>query len=182
MKISPIDIRESRFKTAFRGYDRKDVEAFLTMVARDFENLLRENNELKETITRLNNQIEEFKTRESSLRETVIAAQKVASEMKDAAKKEADIILSKAEFQAEKIIENANQRVTELLKDISELKRQKVEFISRLQSLINGHLKLLSVQKDDDTLSRDSNIAIFEARYNVDNKENEHSIKKDMEK
>ncbi|MGB9601087.1 MAG: DivIVA domain-containing protein, partial [Myxococcota bacterium] len=78
MKISPIDIRESRFKTAFRGYDRKDVEAFLTMVARDFENLLKENNELKETITRLNNQIEEFKTRESSLREAVIAAQKVA--------------------------------------------------------------------------------------------------------
>ncbi|MCX7958951.1 MAG: DivIVA domain-containing protein, partial [Deltaproteobacteria bacterium] len=181
MKISPIDIRESRFKTALRGYDRKDVEAFLTMVARDFENLLMENNELKETIRHLNNQIEEFKTRESSLREAVIAAQKVANEMKEAAKKEADIILSKAEFQADRIIENANRRVTELLKDISELKRQKIEFINRLQLLLEGHTKLLQVQKEDENIGRDSNIAIFEAKYKASS-ENDNSVKKDAEK
>ncbi len=181
MKISPIDIRESRFKTAFRGYDRKDVEAFLTMVARDFENLLMENNELRETIKQLTNQIEEYKTRESSLREAVIAAQKVANEMKEAAKKEADIILSKAEFQAERIIDNANRRVTELMKDISELKRQKVEFISRLQMLLEGHQKLLSVQRDDENVSKESNITIFEARYNTQ-QNSDNTVKKDAEK
>lgn len=181
MKTSPIDIREARFKIAFRGYERKDVEAFLTMVARDFENILRENNELKELIKQLNNQIEEYKTREASLREAVIAAQRVANEMKEAAKKEADIILSKAEFQAERIIDNANKRVTELLKDIAELKRQKVEFINRLQMLIEGHLKLLSIQKDEGLLSKDSNIAIFEAKYQTQRDE-DLTIKKDLEK
>ncbi len=179
MKISPIDIRESRFKSAFRGYDRKDVEAFLTMVAQDFENILRENNDLKEEIKRLMNQIEEYKTRESSLREAVIAAQKVAYEMKEAAKKEADIILSKAEFQAEKIIDNANRRVTELLNDITELKRQKVEFISRLQALLDGHIKLLNVQKEDLKSTSESNVAIFEPRYDS---QSSMTGKKDMEK
>ncbi len=181
MKISPIDIRESRFKTAFKGYDRKDVESFLIMVARDFENLLIENNELKETIKQLNNQIEEFKTRESSLRETVIAAQKVTEEMKESAKKEADIILSRAEFQAEKIVENANRRVTELLKDISELKRQKVEFISRLNALLESHIKLLSIQREEDGIVKESNISIFEAKYKGVKTE-DNTVKKDMER
>jgi|YNPNPStandDraft_1061719.scaffolds.fasta_scaffold117461_2 cell division initiation protein len=181
MKISPIDIRECRFKLSFRGYDRKDVESFLTMVAQDFENLLRENNELREEIKNLNNQIEDFKTRESSLREAVIAAQKVAYEMKEAAKKEADIILSRAEFQAEKIIENANRRVTELLKDISELKRQKIELISRIQSILDSHIKLLDIQRSEDLKTEHSNIEIFEAKYTPVSKEI-NTIKKDMEK
>lgn len=182
MKISPIDIRESRFKLALRGYDKKDVEAFLTMVAREFENLIRENNELKETIKMLNNQIEEYKSREASLRETVMAAQKVASEMKEAAKKEADIILSRAEFQADKIIENASRRVAELMKDISELKRQKVEFINRLQMLLEGHMKLLAIQKEDSQWTqKEAEIAIFDSGYNS-NRETEGTIKKDVEK
>jgi len=181
MKISPIDIRESRFKLAFRGYERRDVESFLTMVAQDFENLLRENTELKDEIKNLHNQIEDYKTRESSLREAVIAAQKVAYEMKEAAKKEADIILSKAEFQAEKIIENANRRVTELLKDISELKRQKVELISRLRAILDSHMKLLDIQRGEDSRPEQSNVAIFEAKYNLSSKEND-AVKKDMEK
>ncbi|MCX7943439.1 MAG: DivIVA domain-containing protein [Deltaproteobacteria bacterium] len=181
MKTSPIDIREARFKVSIRGYDRKDVEAFLTMVARDFENLLRENNELKETIKQLTNQIEEYKARETSLREAVIAAQRVANEMKEAAKKEADIILSRAEFQADKIIENANRRVMELLKDISELKRQKMEFITRLHALLEGHLKLLSVQREEEILSKDSNVTFFDANYH-NQLDTEKTAKKDMEK
>lgn len=180
MKISPIDIRESRFKSAFRGYDRKDVEAFLTMVAQEFENVLRENSELKEEIKHLVNQIDDFRTREASLREAVIAAQKVAYEMKEAAKKEADIILSKAEFQAEKIIDNANRRATELMNDISELKRQKIEFINRLQALLIGHQKLLAVQMEEENRSRgESNVEIFEPRYES---QGNTVSKKDMEK
>lgn len=180
MRISPIDIRESRFKSALRGYERKEVEAFLTMVAQEFENVLRENNRLKEEIKHLLNQIDDFKMREASLREAVIAAQKVAYEMKEAAKKEADIILSKAEFQAEKIIDNANRRATEIINDISELRRQKIEFINRLQALLTGHQKLLAVQMEEENMSGGaSNVEIFEPRYKS---QNNTISKKDMEK
>ncbi|MGA9520827.1 MAG: DivIVA domain-containing protein, partial [Myxococcaceae bacterium] len=33
MKITPLDIRQKRFANAFRGFERREVEAFLELVA-----------------------------------------------------------------------------------------------------------------------------------------------------
>ena len=42
MKISPLDMRQQRFKKSFRGFDRTEVVAFLTESADDYEQALRE--------------------------------------------------------------------------------------------------------------------------------------------
>ena len=42
MKVTPIDLRQAKFKTVMRGYDRGEVQAFLLEVADDYENALRE--------------------------------------------------------------------------------------------------------------------------------------------
>jgi DivIVA domain-containing protein len=42
MKVSPLDLRQVRFRTAFRGFDRAEVLALITEVADDYENALRE--------------------------------------------------------------------------------------------------------------------------------------------
>ena len=42
MRISPLDLRQQRFRTALRGYDRTEVVAFLTEAADDYEHALRE--------------------------------------------------------------------------------------------------------------------------------------------
>ena len=48
MKITPLDIRQKRFAPAFRGFERREVEAFLEMVATEFEEVVKENIALKE--------------------------------------------------------------------------------------------------------------------------------------
>ena len=40
MKVTPMDLRQQRFKTVMRGYDRGEVQAFLLEVADDYENAL----------------------------------------------------------------------------------------------------------------------------------------------
>jgi len=40
MKVTPLDLRQQKFKTVMRGYDRGEVTAFLTEVADDYENAL----------------------------------------------------------------------------------------------------------------------------------------------
>src|SRR4029453_13162079 len=37
MRIAPLDLRQQRFRTALRGFDRTEVVAFLTEAADDYE-------------------------------------------------------------------------------------------------------------------------------------------------
>ena len=41
MRIAPLDLRQQRFGTAMRGFDRTEVVAFLTEAADDYEHALR---------------------------------------------------------------------------------------------------------------------------------------------
>lgn len=43
MRLTPIQIRKQEFAKKMRGFDPEEVEAFLTTVASDFEELLKEN-------------------------------------------------------------------------------------------------------------------------------------------
>ena len=42
MKITPLDITQKSFVRAVRGFDRQEVEAFLALVASEFEGLVKE--------------------------------------------------------------------------------------------------------------------------------------------
>jgi len=39
MKITPLDIQQQQFKTRFRGFDIREVDAFLEQIAETFEGL-----------------------------------------------------------------------------------------------------------------------------------------------
>ena len=41
LRITPMDMRQQRFKSAMRGYDRTEVVAFLTEAADDYEQAMR---------------------------------------------------------------------------------------------------------------------------------------------
>ncbi len=53
MKVTPLDLRQQRFKTAIRGFDRAEVTAFLSEAADDFEQILREQERLRQEIMRV---------------------------------------------------------------------------------------------------------------------------------
>ena len=143
MKLTPLDIRQKQFKTAFRGLDQKDVEAFLDFVASELEEVVKENLSLRDEVTRRGQKIDEYRDREKTLQETMVAAQKVAEDMKEAAKKQAEIVVSEAELQAEKIVQGAHQRLVQVVSEINELKRQRTQFESQVRSVIESHQKLL---------------------------------------
>ena len=50
--ITPMDIENKEFKKGFRGYNEEEVDEFLDIVKEDFENLHRENLDLKEKLSR----------------------------------------------------------------------------------------------------------------------------------
>jgi cell division initiation protein len=145
MKITPIDIQQQQFKgKMFGGLDPEDVDAFLQTVAAEMENLVRENNELKEQQARLTREMLDMAEKEKELREIMLAAQRVIEEMKANAQKEAGLIIGEAELKAERIIADSERQLGELKARIEDIRRQKVQFEMSLKSLLDSHGRMLS--------------------------------------
>ena len=83
MRISPMDMRQQRFKSAMRGYDRTEVVAFLTEAADDYEHAMREIDRLRSDLMRMEAILAEHRMRESNLRDTLMTAQRLSEELKD---------------------------------------------------------------------------------------------------
>src|SRR3989337_3830420 len=84
MRISPMDMRQMRFKSAMRGYDRTDVVAFLTEAADDYEHAMREIDRLRGDLMRMEALLGEHREREHNLPDTLLTAQRRLGELKDA--------------------------------------------------------------------------------------------------
>jgi cell division initiation protein len=166
MGLTPLDIQQQRFRTRFGGgLDKAEVDAFLTLVASEMEKAIRDNTELREEQRATRRMLEDYRSRESALKETMITAQRVTEEIKRAAEKEADIIVGRAELDAERILERAQERLTELLRDISELKRQRAQFLSQTKAVVDQHRALLAVAEDDEGAHRmEENLAVLRKR------------------
>ncbi len=144
MNITPLDITQKQFPKAFRGYEREEVEAFLSLVAVEFEALVQGGQlPLREDNQRKDEELAEHRSRERALQETLVTAQKASEEIRDAARKEAEITIADAELQAEKIVQGAHSRFLRIVDDINELKRQRVQFESTVRMLVESHLKLI---------------------------------------
>lgn len=155
MKITPLDIRQKRFETGLRGFSRREVEAYLELLAGEFEEVVKENIALKEEFKRAQLRIEQYQERERTLQETMVTAQRISEDLKGAAKKEAEIIIADAEHQAEKIVHGAHQKLVQVVEDINELKRQRTQFESQVRSVVEAHRKLLETFSGPSFADRD---------------------------
>jgi cell division initiation protein len=150
MKLTPLDIQQHEFRSIWRGYDPKEVEQFMDLVASEFEDLIRENNLLKEEIIRLTGDLSELKDKEQTLKETMITAQKISEDIRYNAQKEAEIVVSEGQVKAQDIVNSAQLRSMELIEEIKELKRQKIQFEENLRALLNIHHKMLETAGEDE--------------------------------
>ena len=77
MRVSPLDMRQQRFRSGMRGYDRTEVVAFLTEAADDYEHALRDNDRVRTEVSRLESLLQEHRERETNLRNTLLTAQRL---------------------------------------------------------------------------------------------------------
>jgi cell division initiation protein len=149
MRITPLDIQQKQFKRVLRGLEPEDVHTFLDLIRTEFEELVKENNVLKDELRRRLSEIDEYKERERTLKSTMITAQKIAEDIKENAKKDGELVVAEAQVQADRIINNAHSRMVKIVDEIAELKRQRVQYESNLRNLIESHQKLLEVTVED---------------------------------
>jgi cell division initiation protein len=164
MKVTPLDLRQQRFKTVMRGYDRGDVQAFLLEVSDDYENALRENDRLRQEVTKLEAVLGEHRGQERNLRNTLLTAQKLADEIKENAQTEAGLILRDAEGQRDLLLQKAQARLEDVQREIEGLRMKRREVENDIESLIRTLNSTLEFIREQDVRTRDERILLHRPR------------------
>jgi cell division initiation protein len=148
MKITPLDIQQQQFRMRFRGFDMVEVDNFLELLAGEFEELLKEINQLKEEDRRKLARINELEAVEKDLRETLVSVQRITDEMKNNARKEAELIIENGKTEGRKMVQNAQAEALKIEEEINHLQRQKVQFRAALLATIEMHHRILESPPD----------------------------------
>jgi cell division initiation protein len=136
MRVAPLDLRQQRFKTSVRGFDKTEVVAFLTEAADDYEHALREIDRLRQDLTRMEAALAEHREREATLRNTLTTAQRLADEVREAAQNEARMIVREAQGRGDLLLQKAQVRLEQIERDITELRLRRRAVEGTLETAI----------------------------------------------
>jgi cell division initiation protein len=150
MKVTPLDLRQQRFQTVMRGYDRGEVQAFLLEVADDYENALRENDKLHQDVAKLDAILNEHRGQERNLRNTLLTAQKMGEEIKEHAQAEAALIVREAEGRVDLLLQKTHSRLEDVQREIDGLRMKRREVENDIEALIRTLGSTLEFIRDQD--------------------------------
>ena len=164
MRISPMDMRQQRFKPAMRGYDRTEVVAFLTEAADDYEHAMRDIDRLRADLMRMEALLAEHRERENNLRDTLLTANRLSEELKEAAQIEAKLIVREAQGRAELLLQKAQARLDELDHDCNELKLRRRDAEGTVEGTIQALYRALEFMRDQDLARSEEKILLHRPR------------------
>jgi cell division initiation protein len=148
MRITPLDVRQQRFKPAMRGFDRTEVVAFLTEAADDYELVVRENDRLRGDVARLEGLLAEHRSREANLRDTLVTAQQLSAQVREQGQKEAKLIVDEAQKRSALLLERAQSRLQSIERDISELHLRRRDTEGSLEASIQALYRALEFVRE----------------------------------
>jgi cell division initiation protein len=164
MNVTPLDLRQQRFKTSMRGYDRDDVHAFLAEAAEDYETAVRENDRLRQEVVRLEAIINEHRAQERNLRNTLMTAQKLADDIREGAQQDAARIVREAEGRADLLLEKVQVRLEDVQREIDGLKLKRREAETSIVALVSTLESTLTFIREQDARERDDKLLLHRPR------------------
>ena len=141
--LTPIDVQAKTFKSGM-GYSKADVDTFLTNLYSDYENLYRENMELKNKMSLLNESLNHYKGIEKSLQKALVLAETTSEETIAVAKTNAAVIEQEAHVKAEAIVAEAKQELDNLHSTTVKLMQQYEAYKAQYKALATAQLDLLN--------------------------------------
>ena len=147
---TPFDVRQAKFSTSMRGYDRAEVNAFLLEAGDGYEQAARENERLRQDVARLEASLSQYRELESALKGALMSAHKVSDDMKETASLEAARIVREAEGRAQLITQKAQAALEDVQREIDGLRLKRRESEVALESIIAALHNTLEFVREQD--------------------------------
>ena len=165
MNVSPLDLRQQRFRKTFRGLDPVEVASFLAAVADDYEHALRESDGLRQDLMRMEAVLAEHREHEKNLQSTLMTAQKLSEDIKFNAGLEAERIIREAESRSEFLLEKTQARFEDIQREIDGLKLKRKEVETSIEANISTLRNTLEFVREQAARERDDKILLHWPRH-----------------
>lgn len=152
--LTPVDVQNKSFKGGI-GFDKKEVETFMSELSADYEMLYRSNVELKDKVTTLNESLQHYRSIEDSMQKALTLSEKTAEETINAANDKARQITTEAEKKAETILADAKEELSDTKNEIYRLQQQHAKFKAQFTKVLESQLKIMDGEMVDIDLGPD---------------------------
>lgn len=146
--ITPLDIKKHEFSTKFKGYDVDEVRALLETIAKDFEEVTRQNVQLSERLKIAEERLNHYRLIEKTLQDAVITIQNTLEEKRKVAQQEAEAIIQDAQQKAKDELLFSRERNGELRAEIHALENMKMQFFMRFRNLLRSQGQILEAMME----------------------------------
>lgn len=144
MRVTPLDIIQKEFSQARRGHDPDEVRRFLEDVRESFEELLKENQQLRGLLAARDEEIATLRESELGIKDTLLLARQLAADVRRAAHKEADVIVGEARLEAEQILAAAHDEHRATTEQIMRLRALRQHFFASMRALVESQGRVLA--------------------------------------
>lgn len=147
--ITPYDIETKEFSKTLRGFNPDEVDEFLGEVYLTLQQLLNENEMLKERVNTLNKDMEKYHNSEKSVANTIESAKKLMNDISESAERRAEIIIKNAQLDAEVIQRDAKESIVRMTEEGERLKQRVNRYKERYRQLLEDELSQLDGSSED---------------------------------
>ena len=155
MRVTHLDLIQKQFSPARRsGYEADEVRQFLDGCRESMEELLKENQRLREELGRRDNEIDDLRNKESDIKNTLLLAQRLAEDMERSARREADVIVGEARLEAERVLIAVSDERRELQADIVRLRSNRLRLLADLRAVLEAHSRSIDELDQDQPAAR----------------------------
>ena len=163
MKVTPLDLRQQRFRQAFRGFDRAEVTSLLNEVAEEYETALLEVDRLRQELARMEERLSEHREQEKNLRSTLMTAQKLADDIKLTAERQAQGILREAETRRDLLLQKTQARLEDVQREIDGLRLKRRDVEASIEATIASLRNAVEFVHEQEQRDRDERIPLLRA-------------------
>ncbi|MBQ0005688.1 MAG: DivIVA domain-containing protein [Clostridiales bacterium] len=151
--IMPIDIDKKEFSRDKRGYNSREVDEFLDLIAVDYEKVLNDNRSMAHKIKSLEKQLQDAQKSDTAMLDTLETAKKLMADISASAERRAELMMRDAELESENMLLDAKMTVKKLNEEhltlISKVERLRANYKTMLTT------ELEKLEHDEYDLLRD---------------------------
>ena len=129
-----------KFRISFSGYNKADVNEFVSEVINQYESILQKLKLSAKEIEYLNRELSRYKNMEKTLNDTLLVAQETSANAQRAAIAEGKLIIEDAKNNASKIVNNSLIKAQNIEKEAEELKRKVISYKRRFIALVESQV------------------------------------------
>ncbi|MBE6158725.1 MAG: DivIVA domain-containing protein [Firmicutes bacterium] len=138
-----------KFNTAFAGYDKNEVNKFVSDVTKNYEDILNKLKVADQEIQRLQDDLVKYKNMESTLNKAIVIANDTAHQIRKTTTEEAQSIINDARRSASRIINDALIKAEKAESDAQTLRRRVEIYKRKVTQAIDEQKELIETMDID---------------------------------